>query len=170
MIPSVHNAGLHAFLLYIYTYVYSSRQQLLMRGRFLHKLPKRAEIYIEVLRFYNMKKHSLSSKSAPHFAGVATNERYSHLTKFQTECLQQHNILHTKDILFTTKKLYTSMCPQGSIETHLQLIYYIKSLSLSAVAVCPYTYVYILSLVSLVGCSLVMKTAYVYQAGGGSTL
>ena len=59
------------------------------------------------------------------------------------------------------KKLYISMCPQGSIETHLQLIYYIKSLSLSAVAVCPYTYVYILSLVSLVGCSLVMKTAQV---------
>ena len=53
------------------------------------------------------------------------------------------------------------MCPQGSIETHLQLIYYIKSPSLSAFAVCPYTYVYVLSIASLVGCSLVMKTAYV---------
>ena len=31
------------------------------------------------------------------------------------------------------------MCPQGSIETHLQLIYYIKSSSLSAVAVCRET-------------------------------
>ena len=58
---------------------------------------------------------------------------------------------------FLHKSLYTTMGPQGSIEIHLQLIYYIKSSSLFPVYL--YTYVCIVSLVSLVECSLVMKSA-----------